>query len=129
MKKKLWLGVGIGVLLLLASPIFADPVRESQEIRARLSLTNIQNNTEIMAFTSTSSANDAANLMQGPDHTLTFASYGRVPFYQILTVSDNSASRSSASLTSSPVPEPMSLLLLGSGLTAFAIGLRRKNKE
>lgn len=128
MKKKLWSGVGIGILLLLATPIFADPISDTQEIRARLSLTNSQNNTEILVFTSTSAANNAANLMQDGGHTLTFASYGRVPFYKILTVANNGAKDSSSVLNSSPVPEPMSLLLLGSGLTAFAVGRRRKNK-
>lgn len=126
MKKKLRSGVGIGILLLLTTPIFADPIKDTPEIRARFITT--LNNIEIMAFTSTSAANNAANLMQGNGHTLTFASFGRVPFYKILTVTNNGARDSSSVLNSSPVPEPMSLLLLGSGLAAFAAGLRKKNK-
>lgn len=129
MKKKLSSGIGLVFLLLLAIPVFADPVRESSELRARLSLTNSQNNTEILAFTSTSAANDAATLMQGSGNTLTFASYGRVPFYQILTIASNSSSHSSSALNSTAVPEPMSLFLLGSGLSAFALGLRKKKKN
>ena len=128
MKMKLWSGLGAGILLLLSTPGFTDPIRNTQEVRARFTTTTLDN-TEIMGFTSTSAANDAANLMQGNGHTLTFASYGRVPYYQILTVTNNSVRDAGSVLNSSPVPEPMSLLLLGSGLTALAIGRRKKNKE
>lgn len=127
MKTQLRVGIVLGFVLLVATPIFANSIRETQDLRARLSLTDSRTNTEILVFTSTSSANDAMHLMQGQGNTLSFSSFGRVPFYQTLKVSNVVGhSTNASSLPASSVPEPTSLLLLGSGLTALAVGLRKR---
>jgi hypothetical protein len=165
MKTRLWPGVVLGSFLLLATTIFADPIKETSEpaisnstaapsitleaskpngpyavrnenssndLRARWSISDDRNKTAILAFTSTHSANTAASLMQNNGGTLSFAKFGRVPFYQFVTVSNDRAASSKPATspkTATTLPEPTTLFLLGSGLAALAAGLRKRNTK
>ena len=96
---------------------------------ARWSWTDQNSKTEVMAFTSTAAANNAATLMSGSG-SLSFATFGRVPFYQILTLTDQRAANSlTQSAPTASLPEPATLTLLGVGLAALATGLRKKAKK
>ncbi len=104
----------------------------AHELGARWSWVDLTGKTEVMAFTSTAAANTAATLMNDRGGALSFASFGRVPFYQLLTLTNpvvtNSPNQSSARPSAS-IPEPTTLTLLGAGLAALAAGLRKKNKR
>ncbi|MBL8207205.1 MAG: PEP-CTERM sorting domain-containing protein [Blastocatellia bacterium] len=107
-------------------------VDAAQEVGARWSGLNRQNNSEVMAFTSTFAANNAAKLLGGDSGSLSFANFGRVPFYQVLALTNDINSTSLNKATSRPsasLPEPTTLALLGAGLAALAAGLRKKNKD
>ncbi len=104
----------------------------SHDLGARWSWVDRNNNTEVMAFTSTAAANNAATLMNGSGGSLSFATFGRVPFYQVLTLTNQAATNSLTQSTPRPtasLPEPATLTLLGAGLAALATGLRKKNKK
>ncbi|MFN7928613.1 MAG: PEP-CTERM sorting domain-containing protein [Blastocatellia bacterium] len=156
MKKLLWPGVGFGVLVLLVTPIFASslndtsdlqlasnnkpagPYRDrtgsdSPEIQARWRNLNTGNDAQVFGFSSTAAANAAASFMQNQGYTLSFSSFGRAPFQQLLLATKDGNVNAITTTTSRPVtalPEPTTLLLLGSGLAALAAGLRkRKHKQ
>lgn len=104
----------------------------SHDMGARWSWADQKNKMEVMAFTSTAAVNNAATLMSSSGGSLSFASFGRVPFYQVLTLTNQVATNSLTQTTSSPtasLPEPATLTLLGAGLAALAAGLRKKNKK
>jgi hypothetical protein len=128
MNKRFWPGVVLGSFLLLSNSIFADSVRDTNEMRTRWSVADERNNTEILAFTSTFSANAAASLMEEHGRPLSFTSFGRVPFYQVATISHR-GNLTSSSNSSTALPEPTSLLLLGSGLAALATRMRKQLKK
>ena len=104
----------------------------SKDMGARWSLLDQTGNAALLAFTSTFAANNARQLMAGKSNSLSFSNFGRVPFYQVLAltndVTSNSANKTSANPTAS-LPEPATLVLLGAGLAALAAGLRKKNKK
>ena len=162
MKKQLWPGVGLGIVLFLATSGYANPIKEttenqfvlnhvvsdpankptgpynervetiSQEVKPRWSYTDSQNNVEVMAFTSTSSANAAASLLKNTGYSLSFSHFGRVPFYQILMITKDGNANSLTPTSNSPVttlPEPATLILLGSGLAVLAAGLRKRKPK
>jgi hypothetical protein len=101
----------------------------SHDMGARWSWVDRNGNTELMAFTSTAAANNAATLMNNNGGSLSFASFGRVPFLTLTNqVTTNSLTQSTSNPTAS-LPEPATLTLLGAGLAALAAGLRKKNKN
>ncbi len=103
----------------------------SHHMGARWSSVDQKTNTEIMAFTSTFTANNAAKLMGGNDSALSFANFGRVPFYQVLGATGEVTANVTSQATSrqvASVPEPMTLTLLGTGLAVMATKLRKRNK-
>lgn len=102
---------------------------DNQDMGARWSFSDRVSNTEFMAFTSSFSANNAVTLMGGNNASLSFARFGRVPFYQILALTNdvnaNSVTKSRNGAVAS-LPEPATLTLLGAGLATLAAGLRKK---
>ncbi len=103
----------------------------SHDMGARWSSVDQKTNTEIMAFTSTFAANNAAKLMGGNGNALSFANFGRVPFYQVLGATGEITTNATSQTTSrqvASIPEPMTLTLLGTGLAALAARLRKRNK-
>lgn len=161
MKKQLWLGVGLGILLFLATPLFANPIKETSdqisiqrtesavasqpngpykdrtetsetEVNSRWNWTDPRSSAEFLAFTSTYSANTAASLMQNNGNSLSFGGFGRVPFYQLLMVTNDlnvNSLKTNTSRSATTLPEPTTLVLLGSGFAALAAGLRRKKRK
>lgn len=161
MKKQMLVGVALGISLSLSSAVYANSVRAdtalqnpeqpgiqletsapaqpnrlageaSHDVGARWSWVDRNGKTEIMAFTSTAAAQNAATLMNRSGESLSFANFGRVPFYQMLTVNNlvtPSSSTPSAPRPMASLPEPTTLTLLGAGLAALAAGIRRKNKK
>ena len=104
----------------------------SHEMGARWSWVDQKSKIEVMVFTSTAAVNNAVTLMNGNGGSLSFASFGRVPFYQVLSLTSQSATNSLTQTTSRPtasLPEPATLTLLGAGLAALAAGLRRRTKK
>lgn len=162
MKKQLWPGVGLGIFMFLATLTFAGSLKDttelsplsqpssaasnlkptgpyrdrmdtnSQEIQARWHGMDARNGAEIMGFSSTSAAQAAASLLQNQGYSLSFSSFGRAPFQQLLMVSKDGKVNSSTTTSSRPVtalPEPTTLLLLGSGLAALAAGLSKGKRK
>ena len=104
----------------------------AHDVGARWSWIDQTGKTEIMAFTSTAAANNAAILMGRGGESLSFSNFGRVPFYQMLTINNQITSNSptsSGSRSTAALPEPTTLTLLGVGLAALAAGLRKKNPK
>ncbi len=130
---------GSPVQLEKANPTPSDgPFRDrlastsSHDLGARWSAVTQNGKTDVMAFTSTAAANNAATLMSSSGESLSFASFGRVPFYQVLTLTNQVAINSLIPSSSGPtasLPEPATLTLLGAGLAALAAGLRKKTKK
>ena len=162
MKKQLWPGVGLGIVLFLATSGYANPIKEttenqfvlnhivaspankptgpynervetnSQNVKPRWSYTDAQNNVEVLAFTSTFSANAAACLLQNTGYSLSFSHFGRVPFSQILMITKDGNANSLTPTSNSSVttlPEPATLILLGSGLAVLAASLRKRKRK
>ncbi|HEX4946224.1 MAG TPA: PEP-CTERM sorting domain-containing protein [Blastocatellia bacterium] len=99
---------------------------------ARWSWMDQSSDTMLLAFTSTFAAQQAAKQAENNGNSLSFASFGRVPFYQTLSYSNGITTSSFTKSRSSSVtslPEPASLTLLGAGLAALAGGLRKKIKK
>lgn len=105
---------------------------DNKDMGARWSMLDRNSNTELMAFTSSFGANNAATLMGGNSASLSFARFGRVPFYQILSLTNdvnaNSVTKSTNGAVAS-LPEPATLTLLGAGLATLAAGLRKKKSK
>lgn len=162
MKKQLWPGVGLGIIVLLATPIFAIPIKNSTEIsplpisatdpashqgtsinrdraginiqgiQARWQGTGVDNQTSYFGFSSTATANAAASFLQPQGYTLSFSTFGRTPFQQLLMVTKEPSVTTQPTPNSRPttaLPEPTTLLLLGSGLAALAAGLRKRKPK
>jgi hypothetical protein len=97
---------------------------------ARWSQMGRDNQANLYAFTSTFAANNAALMMSQNGNSLSFASFGRVPYHQMISVTNQISGNTNKS--SSPVaslPEPATLTLLGAGLAALAAGLRKRKKN
>lgn len=104
----------------------------TQALGARWSQIGQTAHTDLMGFTSTFAANNAAQLLSNNNNSLSFASFGRVPYYQMLTITNQLSTTSNKATPSSPsasLPEPASLTLLGAGLAALAVGLRKRKKK
>ena len=101
----------------------------AHDVGARWSWIDQTGKTEIMAFTSTAAANNAAILMGRGGESLSFSNFGRVPFYQMLTINNQITPNSPTSRSTASLPEPTTLTLLGVGLAALAAGLRKKNQK
>ncbi len=103
----------------------------ANDVNARWGWVDPNGKTEIMAFTSSAAAQNAAALMSRNGESLSFTNFGRVPFHQMLTVNSQTPNGSGPAthLPTADLPEPATLTLLGAGLAALATGLRRKNKK
>ncbi len=103
---------------------------QAQDFGARWGQFARSNQPDIMAFTSTFAANNAALLLGNSGNSLSFASFGRVPYYQMLTVTNQiTTGQTTSSGPVASLPEPATLTLLGAGLAALAAGLRKRKKK
>lgn len=104
---------------------------DPQSLGARWSQIGQTNQPDLLAFTSTFAANRAAVMLNHSGNSLSFASFGRVPYHQMLALT-NQVSITSGKATpasTASLPEPASLTLLGAGLAALAAGLRKRKKK
>ncbi len=76
------------------------------------------------AFSNTFDLLNATTLLSDTTVSLSSVSFGRIPFQQLLIVTSRGNDPSSAPI--SQVPEPASLILIGTGLAALGIGMKRK---
>ncbi len=84
--------------------------------------------TSTYAFGTTSDFLNATNLMNDSAVSLSSVNYGRIPFQQLLIVS-TAGNGSSSSSPVAQLPEPASLILIGTGLAALGIGMRKKKVQ
>jgi PEP-CTERM motif len=82
--------------------------------------------TKTYAFGTTSDFINATNLMNDNAVSLSSVNYGRIPFQQLLIVSTAGNNSSSSSAPVAQLPEPASLILIGTGLAALGMGMRKK---
>ena len=76
------------------------------------------------AFGTTADFLNAANLMNDEAVSLSSVNFGRIPFQQLLIVSPAGSANNSSPL--SQIPEPASLILIGTGLAALGIGMKKR---
>jgi PEP-CTERM motif len=76
------------------------------------------------AFGTTADFLNAANLMNDEAVSLSSVNFGRIPFQQLLIVSPGGNGNNSSPL--SQIPEPASLILIGTGLAALGIGMKKR---
>ena len=76
------------------------------------------------AFGTTADFLNAANLMNDEAVSLSCVNFGRIPFQQLLIVSPGGSANNSNPL--SQIPEPASLILIGTGLAALGIGMKKR---
>ena len=76
------------------------------------------------AFGNTSDLLNATTLLSDSTVSLSSVSFGRIPFQQLLIVTSRGNDPSSNPV--SQVPEPASLILIGTGLAALGMGMKRK---
>ena len=155
MKKLLWSGVGLGIIVLLVAPIFAGSLNNTIELQplanhdlagpvqdrargntpedlARWRGTDANTNALLFGFSSTAAANAAASYLQNQGYALSFTQFGRAPFQQLLTVTKDGTANPLTTTTPRSItalPEPTTLLLLGSGLAVIAAGLRKRKRK
>jgi PEP-CTERM motif len=76
------------------------------------------------AFGNTFDLLNATTLLSDNTVSLSSVSFGRIPFQQLLIVTSRGNDPSSTPI--SQVPEPASLILIGTGLAALGMGMKRK---
>lgn len=78
-------------------------------------------------FGTTADFLNAANLMNDEAVSLSSVNFGRIPFQQLLIVSPAGSGNNSSPL--SQIPEPASLILIGTGLAALGIGMKKRKSN
>ena len=86
---------------------------------------------EVMAFSNTFALQNAASILGDSGASLSCVQFGRIPFQQMLTIAPFAQSNSFNQNTNpvASLPEPATLMLLGTGLAALAAGLRKRKKN
>lgn len=79
------------------------------------------------AFGNTFDFLNATTLLSDTTVSLSSVSFGRIPFQQLLIVTSRGNDPSSNPV--SQVPEPASLILIGTGLAALGVGMKRKKAK
>lgn len=83
--------------------------------------------TKTYAFSTTQDFLNAVTLMNNEAISLSSVNFGRIPFQQLLIVSPNGIENSS--LPSAQLPEPASLILIGTGLAALGFGMKKRKRK
>ncbi len=79
------------------------------------------------AFGTTRDFLNAVSLMSNSVVSLSSVNFGRIPFQQLLIVSPKGTEASS--MPTAQLPEPASLILLGTGLAALGFGMKKRKSK